>query len=213
MPERTVALVPLRALGTGKSRLSLRLTPEQRATLSRAMFEDVVTALARSQVDEVVVAAGDEQAGALARHLGVRARVDPPGAGSLDEVIAAIVDDASLVRPDDALLVVTADLPELRARHVDALLDLEARVAIAPTHDGGTGALLRRPATVVSTAYGPGSASRHQQLAEAAQVACHLADLPGFEHDVDLWSDLVRLSPDQVGPRTAEVLPELLTAA
>jgi 2-phospho-L-lactate/phosphoenolpyruvate guanylyltransferase len=209
-PGRSTALVPLRALGVGKSRLALRLTPEQRATLASAMFRDVVAALAASRIDEVVVAAGDQEAARLARGLGLDAQVDPPStAMSLDQAIAA----AASTIDTDTLLVVTADLPYLSPAEVDEVVATDAPVVIAPTEDGGTGALLRRPADVIGTAYGPGSAHRHERLAADAGVAVELVDTPGLREDVDTWTDLVGLRLADVGPHTATVLPELLAAA
>ena len=199
----TVALVPARSPGVGKTRLSRALSPEQRAALSGAMLADVADALADSAVDRVVVAASGAEAAAVASALRLDVLLDPPGVGSLDRAIAAA--SARLGRVA-TLLVVTADLPRLRAVDVDRLLAGDDEVAIAGTDDGGTGGLLRRPATVMGTAYGPRSAARHERMARAAGLCTSVHDLAGFRHDVDTWEDLVALRRGHVGCATSAFL-------
>lgn len=200
--DRAVAIVPLRSPGVGKTRLSAVLDGAGRAALAGAMLADVVAALADSAVDGIVVAAAGPGAVAAASALGLDVVVDPPGSRSLDRALAA----AARAVEADATLVVTADLPLLRGADVDRLLASEAEVVIAPTDDGGTGGLLRRPPTVIGTAYGPGSAERHRRLADAARATVAVVDLPGFRQDVDTAEDLRSVAREQLGPRTATFL-------
>lgn len=200
-----VALVPTRSPGPGKSRLAPGLGVEQRAALGTAMLGDVVAALDASPVDRVVVAAAGRRAAAAAGALGVEVLRDPPGTGGLDAAVAAAV--ARL--PRTALLVVMADLPCLTPSDVAGLVRSPATVVIAPTDDGGTGGLLRRPGEVMPTAYGPGSGHRHARLARDHGLTAETLPLPGFARDLDTWQDLVQLDPDRVGPRTAAFLADL----
>lgn len=207
--ERTVALVPLREPTSAKTRLAAgapsRLSSSDRAELVTAMLADVIAALHGSTVDEVVVAAGGAGAVAAARDLGARAIDDePPGAG-----LNAAVRGAAARIGAGSLLVVPADLPTLTAAEVSALLDRSAPVVVAPTRDGGTGGLLRRPPEVIATAYGPRSASAHLALARAAGVTAEVVERPGFRLDVDTWDDLCRLGSDEVGAATRRILSRL----
>jgi 2-phospho-L-lactate guanylyltransferase len=203
-----VALVPVRSPGVGKTRLSRELSPDERAALSAAMLADVTGALRGSRVDRVVVAASGAAAGTAAARLELDVLLDPTGTRSLDGAL-----DAARARlgPVGALLIVMADLPRLTAADVDALLDTDTEVAIAGTHDGGTGGLLRRPPTAIETAYGTGSAERHHDLARAAGTSVRSLRLPGFRHDVDTWADLGLLVRDRVGPATAGFLATIDT--
>lgn len=200
-----VALVPARSPGPGKSRLAPELDVEQRAALGTAMLGDVVTALAASPVDRVVVAASGRQAAEAAGALGVEVLRDPPDTTGLDAAVAAAVSRL----PGAAVLVVMSDLPCLTPTDVAALVRSRATVVIAPTEDGGTGGLLRRPAGVMPTAYGPGSGDRHARLAMDRDLTAEILRLPGFSHDLDTWEDLVALDPGRVGPRTGEFVFEL----
>lgn len=204
----TVALVPLRAPGVGKSRLAGTLSVEQRAALAGAMLGDVATALLASPLDRIVVAAGGPAAVAAASALGLETLPDPEGGGGLDRALAAA---AARLGPVGALLVVAGDLPHLGPDDVTRVLDTDAEVVVAPTLDGGTGGLLRRPPDACATAYGVGSARRHLALARAAGRTTARVTAPGFAHDVDVASDLTALSRQQrppLGRRTAAVLEQ-----
>lgn len=203
-----VCVVPLRSPGDGKSRLSPGLDRGARADLAAAMVADVVAALRGAAVDRVVVAASDAAAAAVAAALDVDVLLDPPGAGGLD---AAIAHASAVLAPDGDLLVVQADLPALTAADVDAVVTTAAAVVIAPTRDGGTGALLRRPAACIPTAFGADSAAAHRDLARAAGLEPTVLELPGFATDVDVWADLVAVDAD-AGPATRAFLSRLAEA-
>lgn len=204
----TLALVPVRSPGEGKTRLARELSREERAALSGAMLADVTSALLASAVDRVVVVAGGAPAAAAASALGLDVLVDPPTARSLDAALAAAT---SRLGPAPALLVVAADLPRLTGEDVDRLLASDAQVAVAPTDDGGTGGLLRRPGDVIRTAYGTGSAGRHLAAAGAAGVPAARLQLPGFAGDVDTWADVTALARGAVGPATSAFVRSIAT--
>ncbi len=203
----TVALVPLRTPGAGKSRLATVLDPEQRAALAIAMLADVTAALGAAGLDEVIVVAGGRRAATAGDELGLPVLVDPPGCRRLDDALAAATQRVGSHRD---VVVVAADLPRLRACDVRAVLEPDAEVVIAPTAAGGTGALVRRPAAVIGTAFGPGSAVAHRALALAAGARSAHVDRDGIHHDVDTFTDLAALHHVELGVRTAAILPALL---
>lgn len=203
MSSTKVALVPLRAPGAGKTRLASVLSPEQRAALAGAMLADVCAALRESPLDDVIVVAGGETAAAAASALGLEVVLDPPGSHGLDAALRA----AHLrIGPVASLLVVTADLPRLRPDDVRALLAADAEVVVAPTDDGGTGGLLRRPGDAMPTAYGPSSARRHHAEARRRGLRVATVRRPGFAVDVDTVADLATIASGPLGAATAAVL-------
>ncbi len=200
-----VAIVPLRSPGAGKTRLAPALTRHTRAALAGAMLADVVAALRGAGV-ELVVAAGGAAAASAASALRADTIVDGPDVGSLDD---AVEHARRRLGPVGALLVVQADLPTITADDVAALLAGDEAVVVAPTEDGGTSALLRRPPSVIGTAFGPDSGAAHRRLAEAAGIRPRLVHRPGLALDVDVLDDLRRLRSRTVGPATAAVLDSL----
>lgn len=202
-----LCLVPLRSPGDGKTRLSPWLSRAERAALSGAMLADVVHALRGADVDRIVVAASGDAAAAAASALGCDVHLDPDDVDTLDGALAAAARrHAGAI---DDVLIVQADLPLLTPSDVRALTGADAPVVVAPTSDGGTSALLRRPGTVMGTSYGPASARCHIDLAEAAGLHHALVDRPGLATDVDTPDDLHDLTAAAVGRATRCVLDHL----
>lgn len=205
MGRDLVAVVPLRSPGAGKTRLAPDLDREARAALAGAMLADVLTALHEADV-EAVVAAGGDAAAAAASALRADVVMDGPSVRSLDDAIAHA---QRLTAPREGLLVLQADLPLVTADDVRAVVEADGAVVVAPTDDGGTSALLRRPPEVMGTAFGPASARAHQRLARAAGIRPAVIHRAGLAHDVDVLADVHRLHGRQVGPATAAVLATL----
>lgn len=196
------AIVPFR-LG-GLTRLAEVLSSDARERLAVAMLLDVVTAVRAAGMEPIVAVANEATdlavRGALPDALVVR---DVSG-GGLDESVARHAG----ANPD-GLLVVMADLPAITPGEVAGLLDTNAAVTVAVTEDGGTAALLRVPADVIGTAYGPGSAERHLALAQSAGASAVRVSVPGLLFEIDRPDDLARARRMPVGDATRLVLETL----
>ena len=64
------AIIPMKPLSEGKSRLARSLTPDQRARISAGMLRRVLVALRGASVDPIWVVGGDERVKHLARNQG-----------------------------------------------------------------------------------------------------------------------------------------------
>jgi 2-phospho-L-lactate guanylyltransferase len=184
MPVLPTAIIPLKALSDAKGRLADALGTAQRRELAGWMFERVLRACASTpHIGDVLVIAGDEESAAVARPFEVRTVIEHrPGL----RTAMALADE--LLADHAATLVIAADLPLLSATDIAAVCDAAsagAAVVIAPTHDGGTGGLLRLPPQVIRTAFGHGSAAAHRRLADAAGVASTVVRTEGFSLDID----------------------------
>lgn len=184
------AIVPLKALPHAKQRLADHLSAVERRTLMGDLFAHVLrTCRATDGIDRVVAVVGDDTGAELAERAGVE-HVREPGGG----LNAALRSATGHVRTDASLIVV-ADLPQLT---VDDLRQVVAAgtpgpcVVVAATLDGGTGALLRRPAGVIDPAFGGASAAAHLDAAQGAGVRAVLLASPGLSRDVDRPVDLER---------------------
>lgn len=197
-------LVPLRSPGIGKTRLAAGLDREERAALSGAMLADVISALRGAGLDDIVILASGAEAAAAGGALGVDVLIDDVARPGLN----AAIDAASLTVANrcQRLLVVVADLACVTSDDVEAVLASGSDVAVAPTTDGGTGALLRSPPGAIRAAYGPASADRHLAAARTAGLRAERMDLAGFRTDVDTLADLARLADAPVGSATRALL-------
>ncbi len=203
-------LVPVKALPAAKSRLLPHLGADAARRLSIAMLGDVLEALARvPALARIAVVTPDAAVARAARELGAEALLRPdPGLNPAVESAGA----ALAPGPEDGLLVVLADVAGVRAEEIETLIGaLQGRgVALAPSRDGGTSALLRIPCDVIPAGFGPGSAKLHRDLAERAGVPFRELALPSLAIDVDEPADLEALrSGASAGPRTRALLREL----
>lgn len=185
------AIVPVKSLNLAKGRLAALLTPEERAGLCLAMLADVLRTLAHStSVGLLAVTSPDPVVARRATELG--ARFWPDTAGSLSGAVAAALSTAAqhgataaLVLPCDVPLVTPADVDTLWADGCEP-----GSVVVAPTGDGGTGALLLHPPQLIAPDYGGASAARHLAAAQAAGVRALLCSLPHLALDLDRPADL-----------------------
>ena len=195
MSERIVAVVPVRSLQGGKTRLAGTLTPEARQALSRRMLLHVLEqTLASAAVDRVVVVSPDEEALEVARTVHPSVVALPQGATSpgLNPALdlgRSWAESAGAA----ALLVLFADLPRLTASDVRDLARQEAPVALAPDRHGtGTNALRLRLVSggrAFAFAFGVDSAALH--LAEARRLGLEavIHRSPGLSFDLDTADD------------------------
>jgi 2-phospho-L-lactate guanylyltransferase len=204
------ALVPVKRLHTGKSRLARELERPVVERLVCSMLEDVVATLrAVPELDPVAVVTPDPAVAEVARGAGARALVLPdPGLNpSLDAAARELSPRALLVMLGDVPGALTGEVAELMA----CLAELGGRgVVLAPTRDGGTGALLRAPHDLIPNRFGPESAEAHRDLAKHAGVPFRELRLPSLEIDLDTREDLdAFLARREGGPRTRRLLREL----
>ncbi len=187
------AIVPVKPLRRGKSRLAGALTEEQREELNRVLLQRTLkTLLELKEVEQVLVVSRDSAALALARDMGART-VQEDGAPALNTALkrATVV---AQVYASRGVLVIPADLPLLTASDVLALLERATEppvVVIAPDrHRKGTNALLLAPANLIEYDFGGNSFQRHCDRARRAGARLEIVDVPSLGLDLDLPEDL-----------------------
>jgi 2-phospho-L-lactate/phosphoenolpyruvate guanylyltransferase len=202
------AVVPIKGLAVAKGRLAPLLAPPEREALAAALLADVLAALRDAPgVDRVLVVSPDPQALALAETLGALPLVEPPApardgtrlAGE-EACLNAALDYAArmaMAGGAAALLALPADLPLATPADVAAVcvaLPPSPSVVLAPTTDGGTGALLRQPPLALPARFGTDSVRAHLQAAAAHGATARLVWRRNLSLDVDRPADLERLA-------------------
>ena len=186
-------LIPLKRLATVKQRLAPAATAAERERLMLSMLEHVAGAALASGEGPVSLASSEPRAGALAASLGIGLVTD--GGLPWNE---GLVHARELVGADalvGGVVFLAGDLPLLEPGDVSELVAAApARgVAIGRAHDGGTNALVVRPADALDPSFGaPQSAAVHSRLAAAAGLEAVIVDRPGLALDVDTPDDVVR---------------------
>jgi 2-phospho-L-lactate guanylyltransferase len=187
------AIVPVKPLRRGKSRLAGMLTEDQRTRLNRCLLEHVLTTLNEvSEIEHTLVVSRDPAALALTREMGGRTVLED-GAPQFNIAIqrATMVAKAHGAH---AVLILPADLPLINAPDIRQLLKrgkTSPVVVIAPDRrEDGTNGLFVNPAGLIEYGYGPGSFLRHSERAQQAGAQLEIIRSPVLGLDLDLPEDL-----------------------
>jgi 2-phospho-L-lactate guanylyltransferase len=191
------AIVPVKPLRLGKSRLAETLSEDERADLNGRLLAHTLTTLAAiPEIEQVLVISRDPAALALARNHGART-LQENGSPQLNVALAR----ATVVVKNyhtHAVLIVPADLPLLTAQDVRLMLERAVDppvVVLAPDrHKQGTNGLLICPVGLIEYEFGPGSFHKHMAQAHAAGARLEIVDLPSLALDMDLPEDLDQVS-------------------
>jgi 2-phospho-L-lactate guanylyltransferase len=187
------AIVPVKPLRRGKSRLAGVLSPEERNDLNRRLLTHTLETLnAIPEIEQILVISRDQAALSLAREHGARTVLEN-GAPELNVALAR----ATIVAKNYAtrgLLIVPADLPLISPEDVNAMLEIAVDppvVVLAPDHRRqGTNALLVCPVGLIEYDFGPGSFQRHCERALQAGARLEILELPSLALDMDMPEDL-----------------------
>jgi len=186
------AIVPVKPLRRGKSRLAGILTEDERADLNRALLQHTLQTLSElREVDEVLVVSRDPQVLTIARNHGART-VREDGQPELNTALkrATVIAQVYATR---GVLVLPADLPLISREDALALVERATDppvVVIAPDRHGkGTNALLIAPAGLIEYDFGEDSFQRHCELAKKAGARLEVVNLHSLGLDLDSPED------------------------
>jgi len=193
------AIVPVKPLRLGKSRLAEMLSEDERADLNGRLLVHTLTTLAEiPEIEHVLVISRDPAALSLARSHGART-VQENGNPQLNLALAR----ATVVVKNyhtHGVLIVPADLPLLTPQDLRLMLDHATNppvVVVAPDrHKEGTNGLLICPVGLIEYEFGPGSFQRHCAQAIKAGARLEIVDLPSLALDMDLPEDLDQVSQE-----------------
>ena len=203
------AIVPVKPLRRGKSRLSGVLSEEERTFLNYTMLGNTMKALSEApSVAQTLVISRDPAALALARNFGARTVMEDSNS-ELNQALqrATLV---SMVGGANRTLILPADLPLITGERIEALIQEAQKppeIVIAPDrHRQGTNALLVDPGGLIGYFFGPESFQKHCEQAESKGAKVTIFEDTQFALDLDLPEDLDLLQqmesvPVQLEPR------------
>jgi len=193
---REAVLVPVKAFGRAKGRLSGVLTEDGRRRLAMAMAEHVLEA---ARPLAVAVVCDDREVADWARRLGALV-IWEPGRG-LNGAVEAGVGHLATMGVERAI-VAHADLP--LPEGLGGIARFEG-VTLVPDHrDDGTNVIGLPTRCSFRFSYGPGSFDRHRSACQSSGVDWRIVRHPELALDIDsptdLWAD----------PRWAHLIAEVL---
>ncbi|MDT8307418.1 MAG: 2-phospho-L-lactate guanylyltransferase [Anaerolineae bacterium] len=207
----TWAIVPVKPLRYGKSRLAHILSADERAALTTGMLNQTLQTL--NQVPGIyrsLVISRDPAALKIARDHGAYTY----GEGDKQDLNIALTRAAHLAAAQEAssILIVPADLPLISVEDVEMMLagvgpnlaftrpadhnngSFRLRkpraMTICPDRNkNGTNALYISPPLGFEFSYGEGSFERHLQQAERLGMSSRIVHAPGLKFDLDTEDD------------------------
>lgn len=195
---RVLAVLPLRGLADGKSRLRDVLPDRVRRALILALLERAARALrGAGEIAEVLAVSPDAEVLRHAAALGLTPLLQT--ASGLNPALDQATQWAH-ERDFDALLALHADLPLITTAEVQMLLgqlsDDRSRgtlIVMADRHELGTTALVMRPLGVTPFHFGDQSFTRHLVAGETHTLRTVAHGSPALAFDLDTPADLAAL--------------------
>lgn len=207
----TWAIIPVKPLRYGKSRLSQILTPDERAQLTTKMLRHTLQVLDNVPgIFRTLVISRDPVALKIAREYGAYTY----GEGDKQDLNVALTRAAHIAAAQEAsgILIVPADLPLITVEDVEMMLAGVAptmsysrardytngtirfhqprAVSICPDRKrNGTNALYVSPPIGFTFRYGEGSFERHLEEAEQLGMKSRIVHAPGLKFDLDTEED------------------------
>ena len=188
--NNVIAIIPMKPLSEGKSRLSQDLTADQRADLVLGLLRRVIVAIRGAGMDTIWVVGGDERVNELTHLLGVD-RMEELGTDLNDTLKKAF---ALAFEHGKSALFVAGDLPFLKPADIHSMMQASRRqgnVTLAPARrDGGTNSILVPLGVPLEPELGSASFMKH--LTQAAQLETSVAinSSQGLGFDLDVVDDL-----------------------
>ena len=185
------ALIPVKSLGTAKSRLASSFTQHQRERLVLDMLQHVLCVLLDSELfEKVSVVSSDKQVLEKAYLWGAQAVIEEYHGHNQALHAAALREISEGVT---TLLTISADLPLLTPQEIRCFYkqSLQYDVVLAPSRDGtGTNAIMVHPPLAVPYVFGPGSLQSYIDAAKQKCLSYSKFHSIGLALDIDTTDDL-----------------------
>ena len=185
-----IAIIPMKPLVEGKSRLAQSLSPEERANISVGMLRRVLGALVGASIDPVWVVGGDDRVKNQARNQG----------GTWFEEMGRNLNDTldkafqQAFRRGKSALYIAGDLPFVKPSDIHSFIQASrgaGNVTLAPARrDNGTNAMLIPHGVNFKPELGRRSFNKHLAQAAKLETSVAIAYSPGLGLDLDVVDDL-----------------------
>jgi 2-phospho-L-lactate guanylyltransferase len=187
------AIIPVKPLRRGKSRLSSVLSLEARTALNHYLLSNTLEILASvPEIEYSLVVSRDPQALTIAREYGART-VQEQGSPQLNIALTRAT-MVALSHSVQGVLIVPADLPLLTVEDIHEVVkravDPPVVVITPDRHHQGTNALLISPPGLIQYEYGPDSFQRHCFQAEKVGARLEICERGSVALDIDFPEDL-----------------------
>ena len=186
------AIIPIKPLKLGKSRLSDILSEDKRIRLNKILLTSTLNILSGvPQIDRLVVVSFDSEALMIARGFGAVTVLE-----SQKTNINSALQKASIVAKVlnfEKSLIIPADLPFLNAEDIIKIINIAKNppeIVITPDlRENGTNILYINPIGAIKYKFGNGSFEKHLEQARRKNIRIKIFDCEKLAFDLDLPND------------------------
>jgi len=187
------AIVPVKSLIRGKSRLAGVLSDEERAVLNRDLFTRTLLCLKSiPRIEQVLVISYDPEVLARARDLGATT-VQEAKKTNINNALRRATVAAKAYNASKAIII-PADLPFINKEELEIFLDQTGKppeiIISSDRHSNGTNALFINPIGILEYNFGPWSFQKHVEQAEQKKINVRIKNMESLTFDLDLPEDL-----------------------
>lgn len=186
------AIIPVKPLKRGKSRLSNVLSVEEREQLNRDMLKRVLNCIQKTpEINFYIVISYDSATLSIAREMGAKTVLE----SKLTNLNRALRKATAAARAYHAtqVLILPADLPLIHESDIHQFIRLgetSQGIVISPDHkQNGTNALLINPIGIIDYNFGDWSFRKHIEQAQRKKINVTVADIKNIKFDLDLPED------------------------
>ncbi|NMB56049.1 MAG: 2-phospho-L-lactate guanylyltransferase [Leptolinea sp.] len=194
------AIIPVKALRRGKTRLAGVLTEDEREVLNLSLLGHTLKVINQVEgIEQVLVVSSDTAVLALAREQGAKT-VQEDGNPGLNTALHRATMVAQMYAAQ-GVLILPSDLPLLQTEDVKEMIQLSENppvVVIAPDRrNEGTNAILIKPTGLIAYQFGDQSFSKHCSQAKRFNLNLKIVTSETLGLDLDLPEDLNMLQQFQ----------------
>jgi len=203
------AIIPIKPLRRGKSRLANYLSAEEREILNQNLLLRTVSCLEKiPEIDQIAVISHDPTALSVSRELGVRTIQENRNTNINNALRKAT--KAAKAFSATKLLIIPADLPKLIPEDIEGFLARskgEREIIISPDRRMcGTNALFINPIGILDYDFGLWSFMKHVEQAERKKIRVEIYNNERIAFDLDLPEDLEIIRENNIFDKIFEKL-------
>ena len=187
------AIIPVKPLKRGKSRLSSILSVEERTNLNKRMLTNMLNCLRDvTQVDNFIVISYDSSTLAIARNLGAKTVLE----SRITNLNRALRKATAVAKAFNAtqVLILPADLPLINKEDIIKFVKHGGEppeiIISSDYRQNGTNALLVNPIGAIEYDFGEWSFKKHIEQAERRKMRIDICNIESFMYDLDIPDDL-----------------------
>ena len=188
------AIIPIKPLRRGKSRLSCVLTEQERESLNHDLLIRSINCLNQvKEIDQIVVVSPDPAALSFSREFGVRTIQENRNTNINNALRKATL--AAKAFSASKILIIPADLPFMMPEDLTEMINKSKsspEIIISPDRKMyGTNALLINPTGILDYDFGQWSFKKHIEQAERKKIRVEIYNNERIGFDLDLPEDLI----------------------